>query len=194
MSTQVINPVRNSKALSNGKIGMGFFIGTEMMLFMGFISTFLVIKANALTSWPPINQPRLPLGVTAINTIILLISGVTCFLAVRSAQAEKNKSFKYLVVSLFLGLIFLGVQGWEWIQLLRHGLTLTSSLYGGTFYTLIGLHAFHVLLALIALARVTFKSKKGAYLQNANGLEMLFMYWSFVVVIWPVLYGLVYLY
>jgi cytochrome c oxidase subunit 3 len=94
-----------------------------------------------------------------------------------------------------LGAGFLLVQGYEWIRLLHFGLTVSSSVYGGLFYTLIGFHAAHVLGALIWLVLVLFKARRGEYTRhNHTGLQVCSMYWIFVAALWPVLYGLVYLY
>jgi heme/copper-type cytochrome/quinol oxidase subunit 3 len=81
------------------------------------------------------------------------------------------------------------------MRLLHFGLTVSSSVYGGLFYTLIGLHAAHVFGALIWLMVVWLNARQGKYSkQNDTGLQICSMYWIFVVALWPVLYGLVYLY
>ena len=93
------------------------------------------------------------------------------------------------------GAVFLSIQGFEWFRLLHFGLTLSSSIYGGLFYTIIGCHALHVFGALMWLLVVWRKATAGKYTrQNYVGLQTCSMYWVFVVALWPLLYGLVYLY
>ena len=74
-----------------------------------------------------------------------------------------------------------------------YGLTGTSSLYGATFYTLVGAHGLHVLAALAVLTLVTVRARRGRYDRDRTGLAMCQLYWLFVVGVWPVLYALVYL-
>ena len=102
---------------------------------------------------------------------------------------------RWLSATAALGAIFLLVQGYEWTQLIRFGLTVSSSVYGGLFYTLIGFHAAHVFGALIWLFVVLRLARKGRFTRQQHvGLQTCTMYWIFVVALWPVLYGLVYLY
>ena len=94
-----------------------------------------------------------------------------------------------------LGAFFLAIQGYEWIKLIHFGLTLSSSVYGGLFYTLIGFHAFHVVVGLIWLLVVLVLAKRGRWSRQRHvGVQTCAMYWTFVVALWPLLYGLVYLY
>jgi heme/copper-type cytochrome/quinol oxidase subunit 3 len=99
-----------------------------------------------------------------------------------------------LSVTAGLGVIFLGVQGYEWVRLIGFGLTMASGAYGATFYTLIGLHALHVVGALVWLAIVRAGVGRGHFLAPpAAGFRACAMYWHFVVALWPVLYVMVYL-
>ena len=94
-----------------------------------------------------------------------------------------------------LGGIFLVIQGFEWLRLIHFGLTLSSSVYGGLFYTLIGFHGLHVAGALIWLLVVFVQAKQKRFSKERHvGLQICGMYWTFVVALWPLLYGLVYLY
>jgi cytochrome c oxidase subunit 3 len=186
----------------NGPVlGLLIFLGAEAMFFAGLISAFLILRAGGGV-WPPAGQPRLPVEVTAINTLILLFSAYTMHRAVLAVRRPDLPSFifkgksgvNWLAATGALGTIFLGVQGAEWIRLVNYGLTMTSGNYGATFYTLIGAHGLHVLAAVIVLGVVFLRAINRRYnAQNANGLELCRIYWWFVVGIWPVLYVLVYL-
>lgn len=178
-------------AVPSATLGMALFVATEVMFFAGLVSAFLVLRAEALV-WPPPDQPRLPVGVTGFNTALLLASGWTVRRAV-AALREGGRPGPWLEATALLGALFLGIQGGEWVRLVGFGLTTTSSLYGGIFYTLVGAHALHVLAALAALLVVTARARRGRYRPDApGGLELCRMYWLFVVAVWPVLYVLVY--
>jgi heme/copper-type cytochrome/quinol oxidase subunit 3 len=171
-------------------LGMAIFLATEAMFFAGLISAFWVLRAEAIT-WPPPGQPRLPIEVTAVNTLLLLASGATMQRAVSSLRAGERGAARWLGVTLLLGAAFLTIQGVEWLRLIGFGLTTGSGLYGATFYALIGAHALHVCAAVIPLGVALLRIRRGRV--DATWLEPVRMYWTFVVAVWPVLYVLVYL-
>jgi cytochrome c oxidase subunit 3 len=98
---------------------------------------------------------------------------------------------RWLGVSLALGLFFVVFQGFEWVQLIAQGLTLTSSNHGAFFYMIVGLHALHAVAAILALLRVYVLATRGQ-LQRYTLLSTS-IFWYFVVGVWPVLYLRVYL-
>jgi heme/copper-type cytochrome/quinol oxidase subunit 3 len=181
--------------INNARIGVMLFIGAEGMFFVGLLSAFLVFRAGN-TVWPPPFQPRLPIVVTAVNTCILLWSSYTMHRALRAIRRGNVQGLvDWLSVTALLGLIFLSVQGYEWARLLQVGLTLSSSVYGATFYTLIGCHAAHVFGAVIWLLVILAMAKKRLFAgEQFVGVQVCGIYWYFVVVLWPMLFGLVYLY
>jgi heme/copper-type cytochrome/quinol oxidase subunit 3 len=178
----------------NVKLGMLFFISGEIMFFGGLVSAFLVLRVSAPV-WPPPLQPRLPLGVTGVNTLVLLASSVAMVAALRAlARGDRSALVRRLVVTAGLGALFLLVQGYEWARLVHFGLTLSSGIYGSTFYTLIGTHAAHVLGALVWLAVTVALAARGRFADGRTGpLRACSMYWHFVVALWPILYVAVYL-
>ena len=186
-------PQRTKSPVSNGIIGMLIFMVTEAMFFAALISAYMVIRAG-LDEWPPWGQPRLPVETTAFNTLLLLASGL--LMAYSRALLQKNKILEgrqWLGISILLGTFFLISQGNEWVQLINFGLTVSSSVYGGLFYLIIGAHGFHVIGALTVL--IFAWNRLGAS-RNPITLEGLFplqIFWYFVVCVWPVLYVLVYL-
>ncbi len=177
--------------LNRPVIGLLIFIATELMFFAGLISAYLILKAGAM-DWPPPGQPRLPVEVTALNTLVLLFSGFTMYRARKLSEAGSPAFLKWLTLTGALGTLFLLIQGNEWVRLVQYGLTLSSSLYGATFYTLIGAHGVHVLIAVVALLFVLGKALAGGYREDQTGVVLCQIYWFFVVGIWPVLYLLVY--
>ena len=196
METQNNIDVRQRPPLSNARLGILVLLGAETMLFSGLIGTFLVFRVGNVT-WPPPSHIgiELPRVVTGINTALLLISGYTMFQAWRAIQKDNVKQLRnWLLITGVLGLLFLGIQGSEWVQLIRKGLTLQSGVYGGIFYVLIGCHAVHVMSAVIWLFIVFGMAMAGRFSADRyTGVDTCTIYWIFVVALWPILYVLVYL-
>ena len=181
--------------ISNARLGILMFLAAEAMFFAGLIGAFLVFRLGS-QDWPPPFQPRLPVGVTGVNTVILLLSAVTVHLALRAVRAGRLPGLLGgLLTTAVLGAIFLSVQGYEWVRLIQFGLTMSSGVYGATFYVLIGCHGLHVFGALLWLVVVLARARQGRFTAREHtGVQLCGMYWTFVVGLWPILYGLVYLY
>ena len=176
-------------------LGMYLFIASELILFMTLLFILFWLRSSLVADWPPPDQPRLPIGITGINTLFLLVSGYTMHRAYRAVKQNASRQLtRWLMVTCVLGVVFLTVQGFEWIRLINYGLSMTSSLYGAMFYTIIGLHAFHVLATVLVLLYLWVRSSTGVYTaEKHKGVVLGYMFWLFVVLIWPILYVLVYL-
>jgi cytochrome c oxidase subunit 3 len=173
---------------------MVIFLGAETMFFAGLITAFLSFRLGS-PAWPPVGQPHLPIGVTAVNTAVLLLSAypmLRAWLAVR--RGDRRGLVRGLGATALLGATFLGVQGYEWARLLHFGLTLSAGTYGATFYTLIGCHGVHVLGAMVWVLLVLIGAMGNRFsAQRHLAVQLCGMYWSFVVGLWPILFVLVYL-
>lgn len=180
--------------VSNVRLAMIALIAGESMLFAGLIGAYLVFRLPA-THWPPPNLPRLPLGLTALNTLVLLASAWPLTRALRAVRSDDQQTLRRrLAATALLGVAFLVVQGIEWARLVRHGLTLGGSTYGATFYVLVGCHGVHVLVAVVWLAVVTLLATRGAFSTRRHApLEACAIYWYFVCALWVVVFPLVYL-
>jgi cytochrome c oxidase subunit 3 len=184
---------RPPAALPCGVLGMLIFLGTEAMFFAGLISAFLVLRAGA-GAWPPADQPRLPIVVTSLNTLVLLASAHTLYRGLRAVRDDRPGLVQWLAATAALGVVFLLVQGAEWLRLLGYGLRISSGTYGATFYALIGCHALHVLGGVMTLLWVLRQAARRRYSAREHvAVEVGLLYWFFVVGVWPVLYVLVYL-
>lgn len=171
-----------------------FLIAGEIVFFAGLIFAFWVLRLAAPV-WPPPLQPRLPVGVTGANTVVLLASSVAMIAAARALRrGDRAALVRRLAMSGLLGGLFLGVQGYEWVRLVRFGLTVSSSTYGATFYTLIGTHAAHVVVALAWLTAMAWLTARGRLAVGRTApVTACALYWHFVVALWPILYVSVYL-
>ena len=187
--------ITQSRPMSNARLGILVLLGAETMLFVGLIGAFLVFRMGNVM-WPPLSHAdiQLPRAVTGINTVLLLLSGYTVFQALRAIRRDQVTQLRnWLIFTGTLGLLFLVIQGSEWVQLVHKGLTLQSGVYGGIFYVLIGCHAVHVLGAVIWLIIITGMAIAGRFSSvRHTGVETCTIYWIFVVALWPVLYFLVY--
>ena len=179
--------------VSNGMIGMTIFIVTEVMFFAALISAYMVIRSGQ-DEWPPWGQPRLPIESTAINTLVLLVSGLIMFFSQKFFREKKIiEGQRWMGISILLGIFFLISQGREWLELIDFGLTVSSSVYGGLFYLIIGAHGFHVLGTILVLLYCWKRIKSSGDQINLENISPFQILWYFVVLVWPILYFLIYL-
>jgi heme/copper-type cytochrome/quinol oxidase subunit 3 len=162
------------------KIGTIFFIIAELMYFGGLISTFFVMRSQ-YEVWPPPGQPSYPVLQTFFNSLFLFASGILIYIF------DKKRNFTFLLLTILSGAVFLLLQGREWVQLVRFGLTMTSSSYGSIFYLIVGSHAVHAFGGLIWLIIAFLISRKKSSLSTPS-IESASLFWKFVVLIWPVIY------
>jgi cytochrome c oxidase subunit 3 len=184
--------VAAGKRLPNSVLGMIIFVAAEIMFFAALMSAHTIARATVLGGvWPPPGQPRLPIERTAFNTAILLLSGALLFVADRRARESQEKARPYVAGAIITGAAFILLQGVEWVHLLREGLTMTSSSHGAFFYLIVGAHALHAVVAIIALAAVYFPMRRGMLSPARFAATQVF--WYFVVLLWPIIYLRVYL-
>jgi heme/copper-type cytochrome/quinol oxidase subunit 3 len=196
VSVQALRPIpavppgRRQPLVGSRVVGVAIFVFTEAMLFAGLVSAFTIVRAGAPV-WPPAGQPRLPLEATALNTLALLASGLLLFRAQRRFAHDPDRARRPLLGAVLLGAAFVSLQGFEWIALIRQGLTVTSSTLGSFFYLVVGLHALHALAALGALLWAWLRVQRGRASSDLFAAAALF--WYFVVGVWPLIYWRVYL-
>jgi heme/copper-type cytochrome/quinol oxidase subunit 3 len=173
-------------------LGMIIFVAAEIMFFAALMSAHTIARATVLGGvWPPPGQPRLPVERTAFNTAILLLSGALLLVANRRARESQEKARPYVAGAILTGAAFILLQGVEWVRLLREGLTMTSSSHGAFFYLIVGAHALHAVVAIVALAAVYFPMRRGMLSPSRFAATQVF--WYFVVLLWPIIYLRVYL-
>lgn len=184
-------PPERRPVVPSAVLGTLFFVVAEVMLFSGMISAFTISKAGALPgTWPMPGQPRLPAEATALNTVLLLLSGAVLFISHWLRKKQSPIAHWVLLTSWALGAGFVALQGVEWASLLKAGLTFTSSPLGSFFYLIVGSHAAHALIALLALGWAWVQAARG---KLSDGLFFgVQTFWYFVVLMWPVIYARVY--
>ncbi|MGQ0644164.1 MAG: cytochrome c oxidase subunit 3, partial [Elusimicrobiota bacterium] len=125
----------------------------------------------------------------------LITSSVSMVLALAASQAADRRKFsKYMLVTLGLGLLFLGIKAFEYHHKIHAGLTISSSLFGSFYFTMTGLHALHVIGGLIFNAYILIMGRRGAYDSRSHErVEYAGLYWHFVDLVWVILFPLFYL-
>lgn len=177
---------------ARGVVGMYCLIAAEVAIFTIFVIAYIFYIGKSATG----PQPRDVLHVPIFLTVCLLSSSLTIHCAVRLLRSGRIVSFGlWWLLTIALGSIFLLGTLREWYQLIyNEGLTIQTNLFGTTYYSLVGLHAFHVTVGLFALATVMVFTLGGDVgRQHAERAEVLSMYWHFVDVVWVVVFTVVYI-
>jgi len=168
------------------------------LLWPGFKAVWPSIAAGATASPAGIIEPfqtMTPFWLPTINTALLLSSGVTLTIAHHALIAnQRAKTITFMWLTVALGILFLGVQGYEYFHAYQDlNLKLTSGMYVSTFYMLTGFHGFHVFVGMLMLLFITLRLQKGHFTPEKHfGFEGAAWYWHFVDVVWLGLYVLVY--
>jgi cytochrome c oxidase subunit III len=179
------------KLPSRGIVGMVCLILAESAIFIIFVVAYIFYIGKSLSG----PAPRDVLEVPIFTTICLLSSSFTVQRAVSSLGKNNTKLCSlWLALTVLLGAIFLTGTAREWHQLIyRDGLTIRTNLFGTTFYSLVGLHATHVVLGLLMLSVALIFSLRGEITSAHEArLEVLSLYWHFVDAVWVVVFTVVY--
>ncbi len=177
---------------NKGKVGMICLIIGETAIFSIFVLAYLFYIGKS--QWGP--QPKEVLSVPIVNTICLLSSSLTIWVSEQAIEHGKVQKFlRWMGLTIILGSIFLFGTGYEWYKLIYHdGLTLQTNLFGTTFYSLVGLHASHVIIGLIMLTTLWLFAKTGyVTAKNSERIQTLALYWHFVDAVWVVVFAVVYI-
>jgi len=185
--------IRNEawKLPSRGIVGMTCLIIAEAAIFVIFVVAYIFYIGKSLTGPTPKDVLDLPI----VTTICLLSSSLTVHAAVSALRKSKNRMCSlWLAATVLLGGIFLAGTAHEWYDLIyKHGLTIKTNLFGTTFYSLVGLHATHVVIGLILLSLALLFSLRGEMKEeHSEKLEVLSLYWHFVDGVWVVVFLVVY--
>ena len=175
-----------------GKVAMAGLIIAESAIFTIFVVAYLFYVGKSLTGPTPAQVLETPV----FYTICLLSSSVTVHFAAKSLERGKQAAFLGLwSLTVLLGGLFLFGTAQEWRRLIyEHGLTISTNLFGTTYYSIVGLHAFHVTAGLLMLAMALIFSLAGRLRQNQSGrIDVLAMYWHFVDAVWIVVFTVVYI-
>jgi heme/copper-type cytochrome/quinol oxidase subunit 3 len=176
-----------------GKFAIWLFLATEIMFFTGLIGTYIVIRMGA-TSWPDPEQ-RLAVGITALNTFLLICSSATMVMGVEKAmQGDRGGLLKWLGLTILIGTTFVSVQAYEYAVLIQNGSKPNVDLFWSTFYAMTGFHGLHVTAGVVWLIIVWIAALFGKITrENYMKVELAGLYWHFVDLVWVLLFTIVYL-
>jgi cytochrome c oxidase subunit 3/cytochrome o ubiquinol oxidase subunit 3 len=174
-----------------GRVGMWCLITAESAIFSIFVVAYLYYAGKSLTG----PYPNEVLHVPVFNSICLFASSFTIVMAEHSLKRGDVRTFGVLwLFTIVLGAIFILGTAREWYHLIyKEGLTISTNLFGTTFYSLVGLHAFHVIVGLTGLTIIMVFTALGYVThEHENRIGVFALYWHFVDVVWVVVLSVVY--
>lgn len=208
---------------SGGKIGMWIFLVTDAMTFGGFLAAYGLLRVKFGSEWPN-PADHLGINLSAFATFILICSSVSMVMALANGQ-EKNRAglLKWLGLTILGGVIFLGIQAYEYTHLVHNGVKFNSfsyvektdshgsgnlhsdahsdanrkegiSQFGSTFFVVTGFHGMHVFSGVVYLLIILFLASRGRYDDgNMNEVEIAGLFWHFVDLVWILVFTFIYL-
>ncbi|QJD86761.1 cytochrome (ubi)quinol oxidase subunit III [Cohnella herbarum] len=186
-------PEKATLQARNNILGFWLFLGAETVLFGTLFSAFLALRHN-IGDGPSANEIfQLPMVFAA--TMILLTSSLTSVFAVQALHQHKKKAMVgWLIVTIVLGLSFLGLEIYEFFEYVHEGHKFTTSAFSSSFYTLVGFHGAHVAFGVVWISMIIGQIfKKGLTVVTAPKVYISAIYWHFIDVVWVFIFTVVYL-
>jgi len=187
------DPENTQTGIPNGKLGIWFFLASEIMLFATLFTTYIVIR-TAAPEWPRgLDELNVPLAM--INTFVLITSSVTMVLAYAAAYERKLPKFQlYMGLTIALGVVFLIIKGFEYGAKFEHNHYPSTNIFFAIYFVMTGLHMLHVIGGLIfnagLLVLAPFEWDDSLFLGR---IEYAGLYWHFVDLVWIFLFPALYL-
>jgi len=180
--------------LSNEKVAMWAFLGSECLLFGALISTYLLFRGR---SAPKTISPKdvYDIPYTSVSSFVLLMSSLTMVLALAAIQRGDHRRLRvWLLTTALLGASFVAGQMYEFTTFYDKGLKISTNLFGSSFFVLTGFHGAHVSLGILMLLSLWSLSVKGKLpASRSETVELIGLYWHFVDIVWIVIFTVVYL-
>ncbi len=186
-------------------VGTVVWLASELMFFAGLFAMYFTLRASRPDIWAD-NTHHLAVPLATVNTIVLVLSSVTCQFGVFKAEQLKPRrtgslfNFKewgmveWFLLTFLMGAFFVSVQTYEYANLVAEGMTIASSAYGSAFYITTGFHAIHVTAGLVAFLFIigrAYAAKRFGHYEATSAIVVSY-YWHFVDVVWIVLFFVVY--
>ena len=198
MSSSVATPAPHAATVNLTKFGMYTFLASEVMLFAGLISAYVILwisRGSAYEpSWLKEEGFKWPLLLTGMNTLILFASSGTLIKAEQGVVKVKPYT-GWLALTTLLGAIFVSVQGYEWHHLYTEHVWMGSAgTYSSAFFAITGFHGLHVSIGVLFLAVTTLMAAAGRFTPHRHDfLTCVSLYWHFVDLVWVVVFTIFYL-
>ncbi len=176
-----------------GKLGMWSFLAADAMTFGVLLAGYGALRAGDPT-WP-VPSSILGIQLTAFMTFLLIVSSVTMVESLAAIRGgNKARCQRFLALTILGGLIFLGLQAYEWTHLIEHGQSIRKDNFGATFFVLTGFHGMHVFSGVVYLSVILIRATLGKYSAHQNEeVEIVGLYWHFVDLVWILVFTFIYL-
>lgn len=179
--------------VSNEKMAMWAFLGSECLLFGALISTYLLYRGRSIVGPYPEDVYDIPF--TSVSSFVLLMSSLTMVLALSAIQRNDLRRLRvWLLATALLGSTFIAGQIYEFTAFVKEGLTIHTNLFGSSFFVMTGFHGVHVTLGIVMLLALWGMSMRGQLPKERSELvEITGLYWHFVDIVWIAIFTIVYL-
>ena len=179
--------------LSNEKLAMWTFLGSECLLFGALISAYFLYRDKHFEGVNPSELYDIPY--TSVSSFVLLMSSLTMVLGLAAIQRGDHRRLRiWLLATAFLGASFIAGQIYEFTSFIREGMTMKTNPAASAFYTLTGFHGVHVTLGIVMLLSLWNLSMRGKLgTDRTEVVEIAGLYWHFVDVVWIVIFTVIYL-
>ncbi len=199
VATTQPEPAPGYPSIKPGMMDMYIFLASEVMFLGSLFATYFYLFGSHVV-WPPPPPTSAPefyvswLGIPAINTVVLLSSGVTCHFGLDALSHDNRQRFYVLwIATIVLGFGFEFGQLYEFISAFGRGLNLTANNFASAFFAMTGFHGLHVLGGLILLILILYRASRGQFdSRNHVGPAAVTLYWHFVDVVWVFLFLILY--
>jgi cytochrome c oxidase subunit 3/cytochrome o ubiquinol oxidase subunit 3 len=190
-----------STGLDHRKLLMWAFLTSDTMFFGSLIATYLTYRGRTEelaaqgTGEGPFPSEIFDIPFTSVSAFVLLMSSLTMVLALAAIQRGNQRALRvWLLATALLGSLFVAGQYFEFTEFYHEGLSLSTNIFGSSFYVLTGFHGAHVTIGVIWLLTLVFVSLRGGTTQGDSlDVEIAGLYWHFVDIVWIVIFTLVYL-
>lgn len=175
--------------------GFWIFLGGETVLFASLFATYLALKDKVPGGDHLLAKDLFQLPLAFVMTMLLLTSSLTSVYAIYHMRNHNFKKMQlWLIITVLLGLGFLGLEIYEFIEYVHQGHTFRSSAFGSAFYVLVGTHGFHVVIGLVwFILLIVRNAGRGLSIYNAAKYNTAALYWHFIDVVWVFIFTVVYL-
>jgi cytochrome c oxidase subunit 3/cytochrome o ubiquinol oxidase subunit 3 len=179
--------------ISNEKLAMWVFLGSDCLLFGALISTYLLLRHRSVTG--PTPEEIFDIPFTSVSSFVLLMSSMTMALAVGAIhRGDEPRCRTWLATTALLGSVFIAGQVYEFTSFVKEGLGYTTNIFGSAFFTLTGFHGVHVSVGIVLLMSLFVMSLRGRLgVERAETVEIFGLYWHFVDIVWILIFTIVYL-
>ena len=195
MSTASASSIYDTNTgIPHGKLGTWMFLASEVMLFGGLISAYIILRSGSPDIVIP-SKEMMGVPLATLNTLVLILSSVTVVLALSAIQDDDIPGFaRNLAITIACGFVFLLIKAYEYNHKWHEGITISSNVFGSFYYTLTGLHMVHVIGGIGLNLFILWCGLRGEYSsQNHLRVECAGLYWHFVDLVWVILFPILYL-